>query len=96
MTTQLRTRKISILNTPAGLHEKKSERSIQTIKRKLTATKAALSYVFPSLFEAEAYITVIWLCNIVPISNTSTLTPYEIYTKETKDPSLCFSKILDS
>ena len=29
------------------------------------------------LLEAEAYITVIRLCNIIPTSNTGTLTPYE-------------------
>ncbi len=81
MEPQLRTRKISISTTPAGLHEKKSERSIQTIKRKL-ATKAALTYILPSVLETEAYITVIRLCNIIPTSNTGTLTPYEIFTKE--------------
>jgi hypothetical protein len=94
MENQLRTRKISISTTPAGLHEKKSERSIQTIKRKLAATKAALSYVLPSVLEAEAYITVIRLCNIVPTSNTGTLTPYEIFTKEKpKIPAYAFGTL---
>jgi hypothetical protein len=82
MEIQLRTRKITISTTPAGLHEKKSERSTQTIKRRLAATKAALSYVLPSVLEAEAYISVIRLCNIVPTSNTGTKTPYEIFTGE--------------
>ena len=59
METQLRTRKISISTTPVGLNEKKSERSIQTIKRKLAVTKEALSYALLSVLEAEAYITVI-------------------------------------
>ena len=74
MEIQLRTRKISISTTLAGLHEKKSESSIQTVKRKLAATKAALSYILPLILEAEAYVTVIQLCNIVPTTNTGTLT----------------------
>jgi len=88
METQLRIRKISISTTPAGLHEKKSERSIQTINRKLAATKAALSYVLPSVLEAEAYITVIRLCNIVPTSTTGG-SLRNLYKRKTKDPSLC-------
>jgi hypothetical protein len=94
METQLRTRKISISTTPAGLHEKKSERSIQTVKRKLAATKAALSYVLLPILEAEAYITVIRLCNIVPTTNTGTRTPYEIFTKEKpKIPAYAFGTL---
>ena len=86
--------KISISTTPSGLHEKKSERSIQTIKRKLAVTKAALSYVLPSVLEAEAYITVIQLCNIVPTSNTDTLTPHEMFTKEKpKIPAYAFGTL---
>ena len=73
MEIQLQTRKISVSMTAAGLHEKKSERSIQTVKRKLAATKAALPYILPPILEAEAYITVIRLRNIVPTTNTSTL-----------------------
>ena len=91
METQLRIRKISISTTPAGLHEKKSERSIQTINRKLAATKAALSYVLQSVLEAEAYITVIQLYNIVPTCNTGgRYSLQNFYKRKTKDPSLCF------
>jgi hypothetical protein len=94
MENQLRTRKISISTTPAGLHEKKSERSIQTIKRKLAATKAALSYVLPSILETEAYVSVIRLCNIIPTTNTGTRTPYEIFTKEKpKIPAYSFGTL---
>ena len=82
MEHQLRTRKISLSTTPAGLHEKKAERTIQTIKRRLGATKAALSYVLPSILEAEAYITVIRLSNVIPTKNTGTRTPYEIFHNE--------------
>ena len=66
MEHQLRSRKISLAMTPADLHEKKAERTIQTIKRRLGATKAALSYVLSSILEAEAYITVIRLSNVIP------------------------------
>ena len=76
--------------TPAGLHEKKLERSIQTVKRKLAATKAALSYILPPILEAETYITVNRLCNIVPTGNTGTLTPYEIFKEgKAKNPCIC-------
>ena len=65
MEHQLRTRKISLSTTPAGFHEKKAERTIQTIKIRLGDTKAALSYVLLSILEAEAYITVIRLSNVI-------------------------------
>ena len=42
----------------------------------------------------EAYITVIRLCNIVPTTNTGTLTPYEIFTKEKpKIPTYAFGTL---
>jgi len=74
--------------TPAGLHEKKLERSIQTVKRKLAATKAALSYILPPILETEAYITVNRLCNIVPTANTGTLKPYDFFQKRKSQKSL--------
>jgi hypothetical protein len=94
MEQQLRTRKISLSTTPAGLHEKKAERSIQTVKKRLAATKAALSYVLPSVLEAEAYITVIRLCNVVPTLNTGYKTPYEIFHNEKPQlPAYAFGTI---
>ena len=70
------------------------ERSIQTIKRQLGATKAALSYILPSVLEAEAYITVIRLSNIIPTTNTGTKTPYEIFHDEKpKLPAYSFGTI---
>jgi len=82
MEHQLRTPKLFLSTTPDGLHEMKVERSIQTIKRRLGATKAALSYILPVL-EAEAYKeTVIRLRNIIPTTNTGTKTPHEIFHNE--------------
>ena len=43
----------SISTTPAGLHVKKSERSIPIVNRKLSATKAALSYILPPILEKQ-------------------------------------------
>jgi hypothetical protein len=94
MEYQLRTKKVSLSTTPAGLHEKKEERTIQTRKRRLGATKAALSCVLPSILEAEAYITVIRLSNVIPTKITGTQTLYEIFHNEKPQlPTYSFSTI---
>jgi hypothetical protein len=94
METHLRQRKISLSTTPAGLHEKKAERTIQTVKRRLAATKAGLSYVLPSILEAEAYVTLIRLSNIIPTVNTNARTPYELFHREKpKVPAYAFGTI---
>jgi len=91
MKHQLRSRNISLSTIPARLHEKKVERSIQIIKRRLSATKASLSYILPSVLEAEANVTVIRLRNIIATTNTGTKTPYEIFHRK---PTNFFSKRL--
>ena len=49
--------------TPPGLHEKKVERIIQTIKRRLRAT---VRDVLPGVLELEAHVMIIRLSNIIP------------------------------
>jgi hypothetical protein len=56
--------------TPAGLHEKKAERFIQTIKTRKRAMLASLSYELPATLECEAYMDAINWLNRLP--NTST------------------------
>ena len=93
MEHQLRTRKISLSTTPAGLHEMKAGRTIQTIKRRLGSTKAALSNVLPSILKAESYITVIRLRNVISTKNTGT-PPYEIFHIENPQlPTYSFGTI---
>jgi hypothetical protein len=74
------TRQISMSQTPAGLHEKKAERFIQTIKRRNAATLANLTYVLPSSLEAEAYLSTIRHSNSLPTTNTLLTTPYCAFT----------------
>ena len=62
----LRIRKISLSTTPAGLHEKKAERSIQTMKKRLASTKASLSYILSTVLEADTYVTIIRPCLTLP------------------------------
>jgi hypothetical protein len=76
----------TLSTTPAGLHEKKSERRVQIVNRRLAAIKAALSYVLPNLLEVEAYINIIQLCNMLPTINMGTKTPHELFKRQ--KPSL--------
>jgi hypothetical protein len=73
-------RKITHSSTPAGLHEKKSERSIQTMKYRLAAIKAGLTYVLPSRLESEAVMAVVDQLNSLPTTNTGTITPLQAFT----------------
>ena len=47
---------IDVSPTPAGLHEKKVERYIQTIKDRKRSMLAGLSYELPAHLECEAYL----------------------------------------
>ena len=76
---ELRKRRITHSSTPAGLHEKKAERSIQTIKGRLAAMKAHLPFVLPKYLEAEAVLSIINTSNMVPTSNTGTISPYQAF-----------------
>jgi hypothetical protein len=81
MQPSLLTRKISYSSTPAGLHSKKVERFVQTIKRRRDATLAALTYILPSSLEAESFLSTIRLCNSLPTVNTDLITPYQAFTQ---------------
>jgi hypothetical protein len=90
----LRVRKISHSTTPAGLHEKKSERSIQTLKYRQATIKAGLSYILPAQFESEAIMAVVDQLNFLPTTNTGTTTPLEAFTgRKPKVPAFAFGTI---
>jgi hypothetical protein len=91
---QLLIRKITHSTTPAGLHEKKSERSIQTLKYRLAAIKAGLSYILPSRLESEAIMAVIDQMNSLPTTNTGTITPLQAFTgRKPHVPAFAFGTI---
>lgn len=66
--------------TPAGLHEKKVERTIQTIKSKVRAIRHQLPFILPSCLDAELFLTVIRYNNMVPTINTGGQTPFQMFT----------------
>jgi Reverse transcriptase (RNA-dependent DNA polymerase) len=73
-------RKITHSTTPAGLHEKKAERSVQKLKSKLSSIKAGLSYVLPTRLECEAIMAAVDQLNSLPTTNTGTTTPLQAFT----------------
>jgi hypothetical protein len=67
--------------TPAGLHEKKVERFIQTIKARKRAMLASLSYELPANLECESYMDAInWLNRLPNTSTAATQTPFQLVT----------------
>jgi len=76
----LATRGVHLSATPAGHHEKRSERSIQTLKGRKRAMLAALPYDLPTELEAEAYATAIKLMNCTVNSASGTITPHQLVT----------------
>jgi hypothetical protein len=90
----LQIRKVSHSSTPAGLHEKKAERAIQTLKTRLSAVKAGLSYVLPTRLESEAIMAVVDQMNSVPTTNTGLTTPMEAFTRRKPQvPAFAFGTI---
>jgi hypothetical protein len=65
--------------TPAGLHEKKIERTIQTIRAKVRSIRAHLPYVLPKQLDAEIYLAAISFFNITPTKNTGPQTPFQLF-----------------
>jgi hypothetical protein len=87
-------RKITHSSTPAGLHEKKSERSIQTLKYRLSAIKAGLTYILPSRLECEAIMAVVDQLNSLPTTNTGSFTPLQAFTgRKPQVPAFAFGTI---
>jgi hypothetical protein len=83
--THLQTKMTTLNHTPAGHHEKKIERTIQTVKYRLAALKAGLPYVLPSFLETEAVLHVIKMYNIIPTTTTGRFTPYQLITGSKPD-----------
>lgn len=73
-------KKIDLTTTPAGLHEKRVERAIQTLKGRRRAMLASLPYELPPQLEAESYIAATTALNSTSSSNTAPYTPYHLVT----------------
>jgi hypothetical protein len=74
---------ITVNPTPAGLHEKKIERYIQTVKDRKRSILAGLSYELPANLECEAYLDAITWINRMPNTNVgASTTPYQLVTRQ--------------
>jgi hypothetical protein len=61
------------------LHEKKIERTIQTIKAKVRSIRAHLPYILPKQLDAEIHLAAVSFFNITPTKNTGTQTPFQLF-----------------
>ena len=71
---------VQIAPTPAGLHEKRVERAVQTVKNRRRAMLAGLPYELPRLLECESYLDAITWCNRTPNTTTGDASPYQLVT----------------
>lgn len=76
----LQQKKIVLTNTPAGLHEKRVERAIQTLKDRKNAILASLDYEFFPNLESEVYVAAATAINSNSNVNTKPYTPYHLVT----------------
>jgi hypothetical protein len=60
----------------------------------LLGQEASLSCILLTVLEAEAYVTIIRLCNTLPTKNTVTRTPYEVFHKS--KPNLQYTPLKPS
>eukprot|EP01042_Synura_sphagnicola_P001571 gene1571-1823_t len=71
---------VQIAPTPAGLHEKRVERAIQTVRNRRRAMLTGLPYELPRLLEGESYLDAITWCNRTPNTTTGDASPYQLVT----------------
>jgi hypothetical protein len=72
---------IELSSTPAGFHQKRAKRYIQTLKARKRAILASLSYQLPDKLEAEAYLAAMHSMNIVVNTVSGIHTPYQLVTR---------------
>ena len=86
---------VKVSPTPSGLHEKRAERCIRTIKEHKAATIADLAYELPKDLYCEAFMdTITWL-NRVPNKDTGDAftSPYQLVTgRKCTIPSYTFGQ----
>jgi hypothetical protein len=92
--SHLNTKMIILTQTPAGHHEKKIERTIQTLKYRLASLKAGLPFILPPYLECEAVLHIIKMYNIIPTSNTGHFTPFQLVANKKPDlPQFAFGTV---
>jgi hypothetical protein len=64
-------------HTPPGLHQKRAERYIRTMKERMRAVQASLTYELPEKLHAELALSVIADMNRLPNSVTMIISPYQ-------------------
>jgi len=94
MKPHLQARGITFSSTPAGLHEKRIERYIQTLKKRAAAIQASLDYVVPPQLEAELYIAAAISMNSSSNTSSSPLTPFHLVTgRKPRIPQFHFGQV---
>ena len=73
---------VKVSPTPSGLHEKRAERCIRTIKEHKAAVTADLAYELPKDLDCEAFMdTINWLNRMPNTDTRETFTsPYQLVT----------------
>ena len=72
---------INCMYTPAGLHNKRVERMVQTLKSRMRTMKADLDYRLPSNLTGELLSAAVTAMNSTPNSRTGpTTTPFQLIT----------------
>jgi hypothetical protein len=71
---------VEVTFTPAGFHQKRAERYIQTLKARKRAILASIPYQIPEKLEAEAYFAAIQSMNTIANTVSGTQTPYQLVT----------------
>jgi hypothetical protein len=71
---------IEYTSTPAGLHNRRAERYIQTFKQRRRSVLASMPYVCPDILEMQLTSFVVDTMNATPNFQSGTTTPYELVT----------------
>ena len=71
---------IKITHTPAGLHNKRAERYIQTFKQRFEATKFSCEYVLPDLLDHTLAEFIVEMMNSGCNTVTGVSNPYQLVT----------------
>jgi len=87
-------RGIELRTTPAGLHEKRAERYIQTLNKRKAAILASLDYELPAVLEAEALIAAAAAMNRSSCTVSAPYSPIHLVTgKKPEIPEFYFGQV---
>jgi hypothetical protein len=72
--------KIRVTTTPAGMHNKRSERYTRTLKERMSAIQADMPYVFPAKLYFEHVLAAVRSMNRTLNVHCGSRTPFELFT----------------